>query len=100
LWGIFTKACSRKQRTHALGSTVKAISEDALDPISRLLLERRALKLPIGLGKGRSVGMLGVAKVPDDTATDNRGKVHFLLETVAMLLIGKDIDRQREPTPP
>ena len=49
------------------------------------------MKLPIGLGKGRSVGMLGVAKVPDDTATDNRGKVHFLLETVAMLLIGKDI---------
>ena len=42
--------------------------------------------------------MLGVAKVPDDTATDNRGEVHLLLETVAMLLIGQDIDRQHTVT--
>jgi hypothetical protein len=37
--------------------------------------------------------------MPEHTATDNRGQVHFVGETMAVLLIGQARDRQREPTP-
>ena len=59
------EACTREQRPHTLGRAVEAIGQDASDPIRRLLLGRRTLKLPIGLGKGRRTGVLGVAQVPD-----------------------------------
>ena len=32
-------------------------------------------------------------------ATDNRGQIHLVGETVAVLLIGQEIDGQRQPTP-
>ena len=37
--------------------------------------------------------------MPDHPATDNRGQIHLLGETVAVLLIGQEIDGQRQPTP-
>jgi hypothetical protein len=37
--------------------------------------------------------------MPDHAATDDRGEVHFLGETVAVLLIGEEIDGQGQPTP-
>jgi hypothetical protein len=45
------EACPCKQRPHALDGAVEAIGEDPSDSIGRLLLERRALKRPIGLGR-------------------------------------------------
>jgi hypothetical protein len=72
------QARPRKERPHALGGAVETIGQDPLDPIGRLVLERRALKLTIGLGKGRRTGFLGVAQMPDHAATDDRGQVHFV----------------------
>ena len=43
----------RKQRAHTAGRAGKAIGEDASDPIRRLLLGGRTLKLLIRLGKRR-----------------------------------------------
>src|SRR5262249_48994141 len=37
--------------------------------------------------------------MPDDTAGDNRGQVHFLCQTVTALFIGQEIGGQRQPTP-
>jgi hypothetical protein len=37
--------------------------------------------------------------MPEHPATDDRGEVHRLGETAAVLFIGEEIDRQREPTP-
>jgi hypothetical protein len=65
------QARPRKERPHTARRAVKAIGEDAPDPIRRLLLERRLLKLAVRLGKSRCTGGLGVAQMPDDTATDN-----------------------------
>ena len=41
------EACSREQRPHTARRAVKAIGQDAADPIRRLLLERRLLKRSI-----------------------------------------------------
>ena len=30
---------------------------------------------------------------------DDRGEIHFVSETMRVLLIGQEIDRQRQPTP-
>ena len=93
------QARPRKERPHTLGGAVKAIGEDPFDPIRRLLLGGRALKLAIGLGKGRRTGLLGVAQMPEHAATDNRGQIHLLRETAAVLFIGQEIDGQGQPTP-
>jgi hypothetical protein len=45
------EAHSRKQRPQTFVGAVEAIGEDPFDPVRRLLLERRALKLAIGLGQ-------------------------------------------------
>ena len=66
--------------------------------IHRLVLERCTLKLPIGRHKGCGTGLRGVAQMPEHTAADNRGEVHLLGETAAVLFIGQEIDRQRQPT--
>src|SRR5262245_33438681 len=94
-----TEACSRKQRPHTLDGTVKAIREDAPDPIGRLLLDCRALKHAIGLGQGRRTGVLRVAQMPDDAATDDRGEVYVLCQAVAVFFIREEIRGQRQPTP-
>jgi hypothetical protein len=57
------------------------------------------LKLAIGLGKGRGTGLLGVAKMPEHAATDNRGQIHLLRETVAVFFVGQKIGGEGEPTP-
>ena len=37
--------------------------------------------------------------MPDHAATDNRGQIHLVGETAAVLLVGQEIGRQRETTP-
>ena len=37
--------------------------------------------------------------MPDHTATDNRGEVHLLSETAAVLLVGEEIHGQRQTAP-
>ena len=93
------KARPRKQRAHALGGAVETIGQDPLDPVGRLLLRRRALKLSIGLGQGSRTGVLGVAQMPDDPSADNRGQIHLVGETVAVLLVGQEIGGSGETTP-
>jgi hypothetical protein len=83
---------------HTLGSTIEAVGEDPFDPVRRLLLDRRALERAVGLGQGRRTGLLGVAQVPDDTATDDRGQIDLLGETMTVLLIGQEIDGQGQTT--
>jgi hypothetical protein len=93
-----TEARPRKQRPHALHGAVEAIGEDPFDPVRRLLLRCRALKLLIRLGKGRRAGLPSVAQVPDHATTDNRGKVDFVCKTATVLLIGQEIVWQRQAT--
>src|SRR5438128_5961661 len=81
------QARPREQRPQTPGGAVEAIGEDPFDPIRRLLLRRGALKLAIGLGKGNRTGLFRVAQMPNDTATHDRGEVHFLGETPAVFLI-------------
>src|SRR5256886_3024776 len=88
-----------KERPHTARRAVKAIREDAADPIRRLLLERRLLKLAVRLGKRRRTGGLGVAQVPEDPPTDNRGQIDPVRETTAVLLIRQEIHWERQPTP-
>ena len=57
------------------------------------------MKHPIGLGKSRSTGLRGVAEVPEHSSMDDRGEIHFVSETMRVLLIGQDLDRQRQPAP-
>jgi hypothetical protein len=57
------------------------------------------LKLPIGLSKSYRTGVLGLAEMPEDPATDDRGEVHFLGEAVTMLLVSQKIDGERQATP-
>ena len=69
------------------------------DPIGWLLVDCHALELLIRVGKGCCAGVLGVPQMPDRATTDNGGQVHFVCPTAAMLLIGEEIDRQRQGTP-
>lgn len=90
---------TREQRPAAFDRAIEAISQDAPDPISRLLLERRTLELLIRLGKDRRTGVFGVAQTPEHTATDNRGQIHLLGETVAVLFISQEIGGEGQTTP-
>src|SRR5262249_23643765 len=67
--------------------------------IRRLLLERRLLKLAVRLGKSRGTGGLGVAQVPEDTATDNGGEIDRGSETATGLFIGQKIGGEWEAKP-
>jgi hypothetical protein len=93
------ETCPRKQGPHTLGGALEAISEDAPDAIGRLLVERRTLERLIRCSKGYRTGLCGVAEMPDHTATDNRGQIHLVGKTLAVLFIGQEIDGQRQPTP-
>jgi len=93
------KARPREQRPHTFDRAVEAIREDAPDPIRRLLLQGRALKLLIGLGTGRCAGVFGLPQMPEHTAADNRGEIHLLGETAAVLFIGQKIGGEGQPTP-
>ena len=53
----------------------------------RLPLGRRTLKYLIRLGKGCGTGLRRIAQVPEESTTDNGRKVHFVGETMAVLLI-------------
>jgi hypothetical protein len=85
-----------KERPHTLGGAVEAIGEHPFNPVRRLLVGRRTLKHPIGLGKGRRTGLLRVAEMPDHAATDNRGQIHLGGETAAVLLVNQEIDGERQ----
>ena len=63
------------------------------------MMERCTLKRPIGLGQGRGTSLLSVAQVPDDTTTDTGGEIHLLGATITMLLIGQEINGQRQTAP-
>src|SRR5712691_465910 len=89
----------RKQGPHTLHGAVEAIDQDPFDSIRGLLLGCGALELLIRLGKGCRTGVLSIPQMPDDTATDNRGQIHLLGKTVAVLLIGQEIDGQGQTTP-
>jgi hypothetical protein len=93
------EARPREQRPHTAGRAIKAIGQDASDPIRRLLLGGRTLKLLIRPGKRRRTGGLNVAQVPDDTTTDDRGQIHSVSEAVAVFFIRQEIRGQRQPTP-
>jgi len=82
-----TETCSWKQRPQALDGAIEAIGQDPPDSIGWLLLGRRTLELPIGLGKGRRTGVLRIAQMPDDASTDDRGEVHSLCQAVAVFFI-------------
>ena len=92
------QACSRKERPHTCGRAVEAIGEDSPDLIGRLLLERRALELLVGLSKGHGTGGFGIAQVPQDTTTQTIVGRYFLGQTAAVLLIRQKY-RERQPTP-
>ena len=84
---------------HTAGRAVKAIGQDAPDPIGRLLLGCGALKRAVGLGKGYCTGLLSVAQMPEDTSADHGRQIHLVGETTAVFLIGQEIGGQRQPTP-
>src|SRR5258706_11640730 len=93
------QARSREERAPTFDRAVEAIGQDASDPIRRLLVERRLLKLLIRLGKRYRTGGLGISQVPEHPATDNRGEVHLRGETAAVLLVGEEIGGQRQTAP-
>jgi hypothetical protein len=93
------EAGSWKQRPHALAGAVEAIDEDPLDAIRRLLLQCRALKLPIRPGKGVCTGLLGVAQMPEHTATDHGREIDLGGETATVFFIGQDRGGQGQSTP-
>src|SRR5262249_16388819 len=92
-------ARSRKERAQTLGGAVKAIDKDSLHLIGWLLLGCGTRKHPIGLGKGRSTGLLRVAEMPEHTTTDDRGEGHFRCQTAAVFFIPQEVCGQRQPTP-
>jgi hypothetical protein len=92
------QACSREECVQTLRGAVEAVSQDASDPIRRLLLGRCAAELLVRLGKGCRTGILSVPQMPDDTAGDNRGQIHFVGETTTVLFTGQEIDGQSQPT--
>jgi hypothetical protein len=79
---------ARKQAPHVLGGAIKAIGEHPLNPVGRLMLERRALECLIGLGKSCRTRLLSIAYVPEYTAPDHRGQIHPISEAMAVLLLG------------
>jgi hypothetical protein len=93
------EARPRKQCPQTFVGAVEAIGQDAPDAVGWLMLKRCTLKRPIGLGKSRRTGVLGVAEMPDHAATHNGRQIDLVGETVTVLFIGQEIHRQREPTP-
>jgi hypothetical protein len=81
------------------GGVVEAVGQEAPDPRGWLLLQGRALTLPIGLGQGCRTGLLRVTQVPEDTAAAHRGPLACVGETAAVLCIGEDIRGSRPTTP-
>src|SRR6266481_2180363 len=78
---------------------VKAIGQDAADPIRRFLLERCTLKLPIGLRKGCRTGVRGIAQMPEHTTTDNGREIDLVSETATVLLVGQEIHGEGQTVP-
>jgi hypothetical protein len=88
----------REQRPHTFGGAVEAIGQDASNPIGRLLLGCHALKLLIRLGISRRTGGLGIAQMPENTATGDRRQIDLLGEAMTVLFIGQEIDGQGQTT--
>src|SRR5262249_60284554 len=88
----------REERAQTLGGAVEAIRQNAADAIGRLLGECCALERLIGLRQGCGTGLLGVPQMPEHTAAANRRPICLGGETIRMLLVGEDIDRQRQST--
>src|SRR5712691_6837168 len=88
------QARPRKQGPHTLGRAVKAIGEGTPHAVRRLNLKGRSLKVTIGRGKSGGTFGRAVAQMPEHAATDNRGQIHLVGQTLAVLFIGQDIDGQ------
>jgi len=58
------QARSREKRAYTLGRAVEAIREDSFDPVRRLLLACRTLKVPIGLSESYRAGLHGLPQMP------------------------------------
>src|SRR6266446_4842678 len=93
------QARSREERAPTFDRAVEAIGQDTSDPIRRLLVERRLLKLLIRLGKRYCTGLLNVAQMPEHAATDNGGEIDLVGETATVLLVGEEIRGQRQTAP-
>jgi len=93
------EAHPREKGAPALGRAVEPVDQDASDALGGLLVNRGTLHLLIGLRKGCRTGLLGVAQVPEHAAMDNRGEIHFIAQTVAMLFVSQERDGQWETTP-
>jgi hypothetical protein len=88
-----------QQRPPTFARAVEAIGEAPPEPVRRLVLGCRTLALAIGLGKGPGRRVCRVPQGPEPPATNHRGELHLLGATAAVLLVGPDRDRQRQPTP-
>jgi hypothetical protein len=88
-----THVYARRERPQTLGGAVEPIGEPPFDPVRWLLLGCRTLKSAIGLGEIGGAGLYSVFPVSADPAMDNRGEIHLLVETAAVLFIGQKIDR-------
>ncbi|HSX79925.1 MAG TPA: hypothetical protein VLQ80_15300 [Candidatus Saccharimonadia bacterium] len=93
------QAHSWKQRPHTLGSAVEAIGEGAPHLIRWLLCKGSALKVAVGRGKGHRTLGLAIPQMPDHATTDDGGQIHLIRQAPAVLLIGEEIDGQRQATP-
>src|SRR4030095_6963564 len=82
---------TRAARTQALDGAVAPIAQHPPDPRRRLLVDRCALELLIGLGQGRRTGLLGVAQMPEHATMDKRRQIHLVGKTVTVLCISPDI---------
>ena len=76
---------TREQRPHTAGRAVEPIGQNPPDPIRRLMVDRGALKLAIGLRKSNGTSLRGIAQMPDHAPMDNGRQVHFVCQTRAVL---------------
>jgi len=83
----------------AVGRAVEALRQEASDPRGGLLTARRPWPCSRGWGQGRGTGRLGGAYMPEPAATDTRGAVHVVCQTVAGRFISPAIRRQRQSAP-
>jgi hypothetical protein len=94
-----TQARSGKQGAPALGRAGEASAQPPPAPLGRLLLERRALELLGGRGKGCGPGLRGRAQRPAPAALDKRGHLDLVRQTAAVLLVGQEGGGHGQSTP-
>jgi len=89
----------RPQLPPAVDRAVEALRQEASDPRGGLLTARRPWPCSRGWGQGRGTGRLGGVYMPEPAATDTRGAVHVVCQTVAGRFISPAIRWQRQSAP-